>query len=389
MSALSNIESAKVAASPSKPANIQEMLKSPMFVDAMERSLPKHMTVDRIASIALTAVQKTPLLQKCEPISLFGAMLQISQMGLEIGPKGAYLLPFKNNRKNVYEVQVIPSYMGLVRLALRSDMVSKVEAQAIFKGDSFDFQFGDDEFMHHNWDLFLERGEFVGAWAMATMADGSTQKIIMGKPEIEQVRQRSKSKDNGPWVTDYPEMGKKTAVKRLLKMIDSSAESNTAAQIDDDNESGVSDTQSWYHGGEIIQGEATDVTKNPVTEKQETKPTRRPRRTKAQIDADNAAKQPQEGNVPPVVQGQPASSDGDAAGAQPAGNTQPAGGQESPVNSSEDKITYAKVAQGINTAPTEQDSQSWLNCARGELPAEQIAELVQLHLTKWKENQNG
>ena len=67
-------------------------------------ALPRHINSDRMIRLACTEFSKNPLLQKCTPASVFGAIIQASQLGLEIGVLGqAYLVPYRNNKDNTYE----------------------------------------------------------------------------------------------------------------------------------------------------------------------------------------------------------------------------------------------------------------------------------------------
>ena len=54
---------------------------------------------------------------------------------------------------------------------------------------------------------------------MATLKGGMTQFEVMSKADVDAIRSVSKSKDNGPWVTNYPEMARKTVLRRLVKYL--------------------------------------------------------------------------------------------------------------------------------------------------------------------------
>ena len=95
--------------------------------DAMARALPGHMNADRMIRIGLTVIAKTPRLAQCTDLSLLGALMLSAQLGLEPGPLGhCYFLPFKNFGQSksagydVYEVQWILGYTGIIELARRS-----------------------------------------------------------------------------------------------------------------------------------------------------------------------------------------------------------------------------------------------------------------------------
>jgi recombination protein RecT len=47
---------------------------------------------------------------------------------------------------------------------------------------------------------------------------------VMSRSQVDAIRARSRSGSNGPWVTDYDEMAKKTVVRRALKYCPLSSE---------------------------------------------------------------------------------------------------------------------------------------------------------------------
>ena len=212
------------------------------YKDQIQAALPRHMSVDRMVRIATTEIRRTPKLMQCDPVSLFGAVIQCAQLGLEPGINGqAYLIPFWNGKRKAFEVQFIPGYKGLMDLARRSGHVQKITARVVRKGDEFDFCLGTDEHIRHvpimNSDVQLS--DIYAAYAVATLKDGTHHLEIMSRQEIDAIRARSKAGDNGPWVTDYEEMAKKTVVRRLCKYLPASVELATAVTMDELAEAGV------------------------------------------------------------------------------------------------------------------------------------------------------
>src|SRR6516164_8559050 len=118
-----------------KPTNIAGFLDQ--YKGEIARALPRHMTADRMARIALTECRKTPALMKCDPATLFGAVIQCAQLGLE--PGGAmghcYLLPFENRKKGTTDVQFIIGYRGMLDLARRSGQIVSISAREVCEND--------------------------------------------------------------------------------------------------------------------------------------------------------------------------------------------------------------------------------------------------------------
>ena len=99
---------------------IQGLLQN--YKDQIALALPRHMNPDRMARIALTIIRKNRSLQECNPVSLFGAIIQASQLGLEVGIH-AHLVPFYNKATKQTEVQMIPDYRGMMHLARNSGQI--------------------------------------------------------------------------------------------------------------------------------------------------------------------------------------------------------------------------------------------------------------------------
>ena len=199
-------------------------------------ALPRHLSADRMLRIAMTSVRRTPKLLGCTPQSLLGAIMQASQLGLE--PDGvlgmAYLVPYKD------ECQLIPGYKGLLDLARRSGQISTIYARVVYSTDLFEYSFGLDETLRHVPGTSDEVGEVVAAYAVAKMKDGAQQFEVMTRRELDAIRKRSQAANDGPWVTDFSEMCKKTVLRRLCKMLPASVELARAVALDERAEVGLS-----------------------------------------------------------------------------------------------------------------------------------------------------
>ena len=199
-----------------KDTSIRGLLESPGFAKQVEKALPKHLTPDRFVRIAITALTKTPKLKDCTKESLFNALLNLSQMGLEPDGYHAHLIPYGN------QCQLIIDYKGLVDLVMRSGKVANIHADVVCDNDTFVYNMGMVE--EHRIDLRKERGEVYAVYAVATFTDGSKKAEVMSRADVEAVRGRSKAGRSGPWVTDWNEMAKKTVFRRLSKWLPISPE---------------------------------------------------------------------------------------------------------------------------------------------------------------------
>lgn len=211
-------------------------------------ALPRHMTADRMLRVALTAARTTPDLLKCDPKSVVEQILTVSQLGLEPNDvRGlAYLIPFKNNAAQRYDCQLIIGYKGFADLARRSGQVSTLNSFIVYDKEPFQFLAGSLPTLSHQPLPPAQRGQNkVGVYAVAVLKDGTSQFAFMWADEVEGIRKKSPAarKSGSPWETAEEEMWKKTAVRRLAKLLPLSPEWNMAAAVDEYQEAGVAGAQ--------------------------------------------------------------------------------------------------------------------------------------------------
>ena len=210
---------------------IRDRINGPEFRDQIAKVLPKHITPERMARAAATALMRTPLLAECDQASFFQAMMLLSQHGLEPDGRNAHLIPFKNNKKGIVECQLIIDYKGMVELIQRSGLVSTIHADKVCENDRFVVDCG--EVVSHEINYREPRGDAYAYYCIIKKRDGSKKCEVMTKQEVDEIRKRSRSSNNGPWVTDYHEMAKKTVFKRASKWVSVSSEIRDIIAADD------------------------------------------------------------------------------------------------------------------------------------------------------------
>ena len=213
-----------------KPHDIKSLINSDAMREQFAKALPKHMTPDRFVRIAITATTRTPKLLECTPASVMKCLLDCSASGLEPDNRRAYLIPYGK------ECTLIISYMGLIELIRRSGDVISIRAETVCENDSFSWTNGQ---VNHAVDWRKSRGKVQAVYAEAVMKNGEKQSAVMTYDEVEAIRKRSKAGTSGPWVSDWAEMAKKTAVRRLSKMLPLSSEVMDQVSRDDDQFAGM------------------------------------------------------------------------------------------------------------------------------------------------------
>lgn len=240
----------------------------PQFLPALAGT---GITPERLLRVAMTTIQNNPKLLDCDRTSLFSAVMSCAQLGLE--PDGilgqAYLIPFGN------KVQFIAGYRGLLSLARRSGDVTSILAKEVYENDSeWDVDYSilppAPPFRHKPL-LKGVRGEIVAVWALARFTDGSFHWDYMTVSEVEAIRDNSKGYQSAvawsknpknrysqgviesPWVSSFPEMAKKTIIRRIAKYLPMSVQK--AAFIEDRLDAGKATTFD-NETGELILNDA-------------------------------------------------------------------------------------------------------------------------------------
>jgi len=205
-------------------------------------AVPKHLDPDRLLRIAMTSIQKVPRLLECDTKSLLGSVMEAAQLGLVLdGVLGyAYLVPYRTKRGTIAQMQV--GYRGFIDLAYRSGRVSTLYAQNIREGDKYDYAEGLDRVLVHT-PARDNDGPIIATYAVVKYKDGASDFEFMWKADIDKIRNSSKASDDGPWVTHYPEMAKKTAIRKLAKRLPLSTDFQRAAVLDDYADNGVLDAE--------------------------------------------------------------------------------------------------------------------------------------------------
>lgn len=237
------------------PTKREQPLTVPAMLERMKpelmRALPRHMNADRLSRIALTAFRTSPGLLKCDPRSFIACVVQCAQLGLEpnTGTGEAYLIPFGANCTTVI------GYQGLIKLAKQTGQVTDIYAMEVRERDHFRCEFGLNRKLIHE---PLEgragfpapdaaRGEVVGYYAVAVFKDNSRTFVAMTQEDVDEVRNASqgwksavqyKRESKSPWSTNPVQMGLKTVIRRLCKLLPKSPELQAALTVEEAREVG-------------------------------------------------------------------------------------------------------------------------------------------------------
>lgn len=229
----------KKAANTGNPVKLTKSMSIVDMVKALEpeirKALPMVLTPERFTRMALSAINNTPKLAECTPMSFIAALMNAAQLGLEPNtPLGqAYLIPYKN--KGILECQFQLGYRGLIDLAYRNERMQSIEAQTVYMNDEFSYELGLNPSLIHR-PTFEEAGEIRAFYAVFRLDNGGYRFEVMSKSAVDAYAMRySKAftSDFSPWKSNYEGMAKKTVIKQLLKYAPVKSDFQKAITLDE------------------------------------------------------------------------------------------------------------------------------------------------------------
>lgn len=193
--------------------------------------LPKNYSVENHMKSAWLALQEVEdkehhkALQICTKESIANSLLDMVLQGLSVSKNQGYFIVYGN--KLVFK----RSYFGTIALAKRAGgMVSEPVANVIYEGDDFQYEIDPKtakvSIVKHSQKLEnIDNSKIKGAYALVTLADGTTQVTIMSMQQIRAAWGQGATKGNSPAHKNFAEeMAKKTVIGRACKVIINSSD---------------------------------------------------------------------------------------------------------------------------------------------------------------------
>lgn len=284
MNAPANLPAAAPAAPTKAISQIDEVrsrLMSDEVKNELSMALPPQMPVEKFQRVAITAINNNPDLVNCIRATLYNAFMRAAQDGLLPDGREAAIVRF--NSKDGPKAQYMPMVGGILKKVRNSGELKSVVAEVIHKNDVFTRWIDErGEHMRHEPLTFGERGDIIGVYALATTKDEGVYIEVMTKAQVEDVRAVSRAKNDGPWVTWWDQMAKKTAIRRLSKRLPMSTDLEDLIRRDDElydleakpgaetEPKAPKGTPGRLHkmlgGAKMIEGTSRDVTDVPAVE---------------------------------------------------------------------------------------------------------------------------
>jgi len=197
----------------------QSLMK--MINDAMpelRRVAPKYVNIQRMVSLAIEAKLHNSQLANCSPISVLNFCKKCVEAGTDrVGAGGMWPVPFGG------EMVPIPDWRLLVEKAKKAKAIKHAMAEAVYEADEFLVERGMNPNLIHR-PALANRGKIKAVYCVVTLPDDTKDFVVMDwNADVIPIRNRSnawKSGKSNPWQTDEVEMGKKTVIKRTMKLFE-------------------------------------------------------------------------------------------------------------------------------------------------------------------------
>ena len=206
-------------------ARIEDFQKTGGMVLPKDYSVENHMKSAWLILQATTDRSGQQALAVCTKESIANALLDMVLQGLAVSKKQGYFIVYGN------KLEFQRSYFGTVALAKRTGGIkTEPVANVIYEGDEFIYTIDPKtariSIVKHEQKIEnIDNNKIKGAYALVTLADGSTQVTIMSMAQIRAAWGQGATKGNSPAHKNFAEeMAKKTVIGRACKTIINSSD---------------------------------------------------------------------------------------------------------------------------------------------------------------------
>ncbi len=206
-------------------ARIEDFQKSGGMVIPKDYSVENHMKSAWLILQATTDRNGNQALAVCTKESIANALLDMVLQGLAVSKKQGYFIVYGN------KLEFQRSYFGTIALAKRTGGIkTEPVANVIYEGDEFVYTIDPKtariSIVKHEQKIEnIDNTKIKGAYALVTLADGTTQVTIMSMAQIRAAWGQGATKGNSPAHKNFAEeMAKKTVIGRACKAIINSSD---------------------------------------------------------------------------------------------------------------------------------------------------------------------
>ncbi len=200
--------------------DLVSFVDEPKLRHELAEVLPATVTEAQFVRAFKNAVIADPSgnLLKADRVSLYQAVLRCAMDGVLPDGREGVILPFYDNKTKQFRAQFIRMIGGDRRIC--GEYGWALDARVVYENDGFDPDFENHRANHKPTRLGQERGEILGAYAIAEHRDGrKVGPVVMSMDDIQKIRKKSKQPDGQLWTEWFDRACEKTVAKRVMKQI--------------------------------------------------------------------------------------------------------------------------------------------------------------------------
>lgn len=255
------------------------------YSNKISKFLPSGFSEEKLMLQVINLIDRNNELRKCTPKSIVSGVLASASLGLTLESpfEMAYLVPYYIKSMDAYVAQFQISWKGYKSLAKRFEEILDIYTGVVYENDIFDYELGmySSKRLYHKPYIAKTREELKNlsrnllyVYAGIKYKDGRDQFIVMDYNEIESLRLRNpmqKEVPTGVWATNYDDMARAKAIKKLknefpvndysLKIF--KKDEQVIADFDDiNNERIVYNEEDLVNSGSKIEDSISDIIKD-------------------------------------------------------------------------------------------------------------------------------
>ena len=221
---------------------VRELLANGQARDQLAAVAASHMTPERVMRLLALAIDKTPQIAECTPLSILGCLMTCASLALEPNTSlhHAYIIPRKNNKKRTTEATLQIGYRGYIQLGHNSGQIAGIDAGVHYSDDEhWLYRKGAHGVLEHV--PGPELGEKLHAYAVVNLVNGNAIWSVWPWAKVLAHRDRYSEgyktaikygRTDNPWQTNEDAMAMKTMIRQLAKWMPMSSEIVRASAID-------------------------------------------------------------------------------------------------------------------------------------------------------------
>ena len=197
----------------------------------IEKALPKMIGgFDNFMAAVLNSRRNNVNLGRCTPNSFVCAVMLSVQLGLKPNtPLGqCYIIPYWNSHLKCYEAQFQLGYKGILEMGYRTNEITEIYADKVYKGDQLEYRKGTTKYIDHversdRWEYDKETGLPIVThyYGIYKTTKGGMHFALWPKElvikHMERFSPAVKSDKFSPWRSNPDLMSQKTVLKDAMR----------------------------------------------------------------------------------------------------------------------------------------------------------------------------